>query len=270
MPSGAVRRRNGPATARPARPGARAVRRPPARPGDDFHGFVRSRDEVLGSVRAGQRSAGLRDMAEDVAKLARQTNLLSINAAIEAARAGDSGRGFAVVAAEVRRLSTESGETGRRIGEQVERLRRAACSGALAQAADTCAARRRRDPARPKTTISEVIDQVDGAVSQLQRSAPPNCARAARRCATQVEQLMVAFQFQDRVHQILDQVRTRSQRRPRRLQDALAGGSAPGAPTRGRAAERRLHHRRTARRRPRGSTAEPAAHRASSTETTFF
>jgi hypothetical protein len=84
-------------------------------------GFVQSRDAVLGSVRAlSQASGSLGDMAEDVGKLARQTNLLSINAAIEAARAGESGRGFAVVASEVRRLSSASGETGQRIGSQVQ------------------------------------------------------------------------------------------------------------------------------------------------------
>ncbi|TXC65149.1 hypothetical protein FSC37_00315 [Piscinibacter aquaticus] len=84
-----------------------------------LHDSVHAREEMLGSVRelAGS-SRVLVDMAEDVGKLARQTNLLSINAAIEAARAGESGRGFAVVAAEVRRLSGESGQTGRRIADQ--------------------------------------------------------------------------------------------------------------------------------------------------------
>lgn len=87
---------------------------------ENFHGFVQSRDEVMGSVRSlADASASLRGMAEDVAKLARQTNLLSLNAAIEAARAGPSGRGFAVVATEVRRLSSESGETGQRITDRV-------------------------------------------------------------------------------------------------------------------------------------------------------
>lgn len=88
-----------------------------------FSGFVESRDRMLGSVRSlSNASESLALMAEDVSKLARQTNLLSINAAIEAARAGESGRGFSVVAAEVRRLSTESGTTGKNIGDQVERF----------------------------------------------------------------------------------------------------------------------------------------------------
>jgi hypothetical protein len=74
---------------------------------------LHAKDRVLGTIRElDGASRGLLGLADVVEKIARQTNLLSLNAAIEAARAGPAGAGFSVVAGEVRRLSAESGEMG--------------------------------------------------------------------------------------------------------------------------------------------------------------
>lgn len=66
-----------------------------------------------------QEVRGLGPMVDVIAEVARHTNILAINASIEAARAGQEGAGFKVVAAEVRRLSTQTAEAARQISDGI-------------------------------------------------------------------------------------------------------------------------------------------------------
>jgi methyl-accepting chemotaxis protein len=64
--------------------------------------------QELKVVRRKEIAQKIKEATEIITDIAEETNLLSLNASIEAARAGDAGKGFAVVAEQIRALSTET------------------------------------------------------------------------------------------------------------------------------------------------------------------
>jgi methyl-accepting chemotaxis protein len=72
--------------------------------------------QLLGQVKS------LSEMTDDIRAIARQTEILAINAAIEAARAGDAGRGFAVLAGEVRLLAMQANASATSINAEISDL----------------------------------------------------------------------------------------------------------------------------------------------------
>jgi len=142
----------------------------------------------------------LQEMATEVGAIARQTNLLSLNAAIEAARAGETGRGFAVVAKEVRHLSTESGRTGDRISVVVKQV-----SEAIERTRASYETFARKDSEmmdRASATIESVVARIRSTASDVVNGSQA-LLHEGQSVRAEIDEVLVAVQSQDRISQML-------------------------------------------------------------------
>ena len=145
-------------------------------------------------------------MLGEVRKIADQTNLLAINAAVEAARAGNAGKGFAVVAEEVRNLSIRSNRFSEQIDVSVQQISKAfeGVSGSI----KTLAQRSDQLVEEERDHIGHAMGQArdfNGAVEQNAREI----SQRAEAVSQQVRQAVTSLQFQDMATQVIDTVSRR-------------------------------------------------------------
>lgn len=167
--------------------------------------FERERQTLITRVRASAEEVRkLMPLTTLIGEIARQTNMLAINAAIEAARAGAEGAGFKVVAGEVRRLSAETARAAREVSEGI--------TAAVRAISDEAGLLEARMGEGASAQLSEVAGHVQGLVGTLSEVLPymdqltHTLDRDVEQVTADILDTLGDMQFQDINRQLLEQI----------------------------------------------------------------
>lgn len=192
---------------------------------DDFHAFAMKTSDALRQFvesvvenshlamtlvemndRISSQTREVRNMLGEIEGIAKQTNLLALNAAIEAARAGEAGRGFAVVADEVRDLSGRTNHFSKQIRGSLSEMQ--VTIAATEQAITQMAAKDMTFALTSKSDVEQAMQDIE-AMSRRTGDTVGELNVIAVEVESAVNQAIVSLQFQDMVTQLLGHVSRR-------------------------------------------------------------
>jgi methyl-accepting chemotaxis protein len=146
---------------------------------------------ATGAVSLGDRAAEISEILEVINQFTGQTNLLALNAAIEAARAGEAGKGFAVVADEVRKLAQRSIQST----ESIRAIIAAVQDGASTMITATGSGARQADQVGELMRSTATMLDESVLATQQQKSAADQVDAALQQIRAATEQLAIGQQL---------------------------------------------------------------------------
>ena len=154
------------------------------------------------------RTRDVQSILSEIGAIAKQTNLLALNAAIEAARAGEAGRGFAVVADEVRDLSGRTSQFSQQINTVIQNMQ--ATVKQTEEAIQRMASHDLSFAFESKKSVEQIVSTMERQ-NQQRGAAIGQLAGIADEVENQVGRAVTALQFQDIVSQLLGHAARRAE-----------------------------------------------------------
>ncbi|MYN10582.1 HAMP domain-containing protein [Massilia sp. FT127W] len=134
---------------------------------DTMQHMVSATDSISAKLAAlSEKASNINSVLTTITKVADQTNILSLNAAIEAEKAGEAGRGFSVVATEIRRLADQTSVSTWDIEQMLKEMQSAVSASVMGM--DKFSEEVRRSVGE----VRQVTDQLSGVMDQVQKLSP--------------------------------------------------------------------------------------------------
>ncbi|MGV7210061.1 methyl-accepting chemotaxis protein [Oxalobacteraceae bacterium A2-2] len=176
---------------------------------DTMQRMVSATDAINAKLAAlSEKASNINSVLTTITKVADQTNILSLNAAIEAEKAGEAGRGFSVVATEIRRLADQTSVSTWDIEQMLKEMQSAVSASVMGM--DKFSEEIRRSV----TEVRQVTDQLSGVMDQVQKLAPQFDAvlQGMQSQAVGAEQITATMmQLNDATQQTVDSLKATSE-----------------------------------------------------------